>query len=42
MPAEQVVDLLGLAGRETVIDYGAGPGRLLLAPEGLLTPGVEG
>jgi ubiquinone/menaquinone biosynthesis C-methylase UbiE len=31
MPAEQVVDLLALAGSETVIDYGAGSGRLALA-----------
>ncbi len=31
MPAANVVELLSLTGSETVIDYGAGTGRLALA-----------
>jgi precorrin-6B methylase 2 len=42
MPAGKVADLLALTGSETVIDYGAGTGRLAFAvaerlgPEGRL------
>jgi ubiquinone/menaquinone biosynthesis C-methylase UbiE len=38
MPAEQVADLLALTGSETVIDYGAGTGRLALAVAAKLGP----
>jgi len=38
MPAEHVADLLALTGSETVIDYGAGTGRLALAVAGRLGP----
>ncbi len=38
MPAEAVVDLLALTGSETVLDYGAGTGRLTLAAARRLAP----
>jgi ubiquinone/menaquinone biosynthesis C-methylase UbiE len=38
MPAGQVADLLALTGSETVIDYGAGTGRLALAVAERLGP----
>jgi ubiquinone/menaquinone biosynthesis C-methylase UbiE len=38
MPAGKVADLLALAGSETVIDYGAGTGRLALAVAERLAP----
>jgi ubiquinone/menaquinone biosynthesis C-methylase UbiE len=38
MPAGRVADLLALTGSETVIDYGAGTGRLALAVAGRLCP----
>ena len=33
LPDDRLVDLLGLEGGETVVDYGAGTGRLALAAE---------
>jgi ubiquinone/menaquinone biosynthesis C-methylase UbiE len=38
MPAGKVLELLSLHGSETVIDYGAGTGRLTLAVAERLTP----
>ena len=38
MPAGQVADLLALTGSETIIDYGAGTGRLALAVAERLGP----
>ncbi len=38
MPADAVVDLLALTGNETVLDYGAGTGRLTLAAARRLAP----
>lgn len=38
MPAGQVADLLALAGSETIIDYGAGTGRLAIAVAERLGP----
>ena len=38
MPAGKVADLLALAGSETIIDYGAGTGRLALAVAERLRP----
>ncbi len=38
MPAQEVLELLSLQGSETLIDYGAGTGRLALAATGRLAP----
>ena len=39
LPDDRLIDLLALEGGETVLDYGAGTGRLALAAEGRLGPG---
>ena len=38
LPDDRLIDLLALEGGETVVDYGAGTGRLALAAERRLTP----